>query len=308
MTTVEAFKIMNDEQNLHPSRRMQMICDDSVLYMVNSALREDDHQKPISYSLYRNQLEEMAKAALNYAITKNIDPHDFELNTLQGGLEVVEWLRWALVEKPDNKTLDFWDQHSRPLDRIKADNVPYIDRSALEKVVDDYLALPYRSRAMDRLLIKVLVAVELYQFGDVMINKKSFAYRLQSPLNQTHTLLAYLRGLLINAIFLGGIAGLALWAISGWIGETAAVWIAGISVSLFLVLSAISTFALPFSWRTQIKAQGNVRNLFLEMNTIYRELRSDGPISAQHIRDRANHATQIGVVWPGSCCLRCWTT
>jgi hypothetical protein len=92
---------------------------------------------------------------------------------------------------------------------------------------------------------------------------------------------------------------LALWAASErWIGETAAGWTTGICVALFLLLSAISTFALPFSWHTQIKARQKVRDLLLAMNTIYDELRSDGPISAQHIRGRANSAAQIGVVWP----------
>jgi hypothetical protein len=34
------------------------------------------------------------------------------------------------------------------------------------------------------------------------------------------------------------------------------------------------------------------------MATIYNELRSDGPISAEYIRDRAKQATDEGVVWP----------
>ena len=285
----------------HPTRRMQMMCTTSVRWMVNSALGEDDRQKPISRSLYSYQLEEMAKAALDHAITKAIDPDDFEFAALDSGLEVVQRLRWALVQEPDDKTLDFWDKHTRPLDRIKGGNVPYIDRSSLESVVDDYLALPYRSRAMDRLLVKVLVAMEFYAFGDEMMNEKYSLFGFHpSPLKQRHVLLAYLRGLLVSAIFFGGIVALALWTGSeGWIGEIAAGWTSGISVTLFLLLGAISTFALPFAWHTQVKARGNVRNLLLAMNTIYSELRSDGPISAQHIRDSANSATQIGVLWPG---------
>jgi hypothetical protein len=290
---------MHGEQNLQPTRRMQMICTDSVRWMVNSASGEDDRQKPISRSLYGYQLEEMAKAALDYAITQKIDPDDFESVDLNRGLEVVQHLRWALVHS-DDKTLDFWNTRDRPFDRIKANNVPNIDRSSLEGVVDDYLALPYRSRALDRLLVRVLVAMEFYAYGDEMMNPKYSLFGMHpSPLMQTHVLLAYLGGLLFNAVFFGGTAALALWAASqGWIGGTAAGWTAGICVALFLLLSAISTFALPFSWRAQIKARQKVRDLLLAMNTIYDELRSDGPISAQHIRDRANSAAQIGVVWP----------
>ena len=72
------------------------------------------------------------------------------------GLKVVERLRWALVQDMEDKTLDFWEKHDHPVDRIKAHNVPWIDRSSPEGVVDDYLTLPYRSRAMDRLLVKFL--------------------------------------------------------------------------------------------------------------------------------------------------------
>lgn len=291
---------MNGERNLHPTQRMQMMCTDAVRWMVNSVLSEDDRQKPVSRSLYAYQLQEMAKAALDYATENNIDPDHFEFTALESGLKVVEHLRWALVRDGNDKKLDFWNEHVRPLDKIRAHDVPYIDRSSLESAVDDYLALPYRSRAMDRLLIKVLVAVEFYAYGDEMINPKYSLFGSHaSPLMQRHVLLAYLRGLLVNSIIFGGIAALGLWAASdGWIGEVTAGWTGGICAALFLLLSAISSFALPFSWRTQIKARRNVRSLLSEMNTIYNELRSDGPISAQHIRDRANSTTQIGVVWP----------
>jgi hypothetical protein len=47
-----------------------------------------------------------------------------------------------------------------------------------------------------------------------------------------------------------------------------------------------------------IKARQNVRDILSAINMVDNELRSDGPISAQHIRDRANSAAQIGVGWP----------
>jgi hypothetical protein len=289
----------DNERYMHPSQRMQNICTEAVRKAVNATLGEDDRQKPVGRSgLYGFLLRKMAEAALQYAIAKNIDPVDFEID-LGRALAIVGDLRSALVQDWNDKTLDFWD-YDRPLDKIKADKAPYIERSSLESVVGDYLALPYRSQAMDRLLVKVLVAMEFYAYGDEMMNPKYSLFGFHpSPLMQSHVLLAYLRGQLINAIFFGGIAALALWAASqGWIGETAVGWTAGICVVLFLLLGAISTFALPFSWYAQIKARRNVTNLLLAMNTIYSELRSDGPISAQYIRDRSNSAAHDGVVWP----------
>ena len=290
----------DNQRNIHPRQRMQNICTEAVRWSVNATLGEDDRQKPISRTLCSYQLQEMAKAASEYAVAQNIDPDDFEIDVLPGALAVVQNLRSALVQDwKDKTTLDFWDNHGRPLDKIKANKVPYIDRSSLEGVVDDYLALPYRSRAMDRLLVGVLVAVEFYAYGDEMMNEKTFGFPARSPLKQSHVLLAYLRGLLINAVFFGGVAALALWAAAkGWIGENSAGWTSGICVALFLLLGAISTVALPFSWYSQAKARRNVRNLLLAMNTIYSELRSDGPISAQHIRERVSSAAEEGVVWP----------
>jgi hypothetical protein len=291
----------DNQRNLRPRQRMQNICTEAVRYDVNATLGEDDRQKPINRSLYSYLLQEMAKAALDYAVAQNIDPDDFEIDVLPVALAVVQNLRSALVQDwKDKITLDFWDNHGRPLDKIKADKVPYIDRSSLESVVGDYLALPYRAQAMDRLLVKILVAVEFHAFGDEMMNEKTFGFfPARSPLKQSHVLVAYSRRLLINAVFFGAIAALALWAASkGWIGETGAGWTAGTSVALFLFFGAISTFALPFSWCAQAKARRNVRNLLLAMNTIYNELRSDGPIGAQHIRERVSSAAEDGVVWP----------
>jgi hypothetical protein len=182
-----------------------------------------------------------------------------------------------------------------------ASTVPYMDRSSLETVVGEYLALPYRSPAMDRLLVDVLIAMELYAYGDEMLNEKTFGlFPARSPLKQRHALLAYLRGQLINAVLLVGIAALALWANSkGWVSESSAWWVSGICVFLFLLSAVVSTFALPFAWRQQAKERHNVAKLLLTMAAVYNELRSDGPISAQYIRDRANNAAaQEGVVWP----------
>jgi hypothetical protein len=294
-------RFQENERYIHPRQRLQNICTETVRYTVNATLGEDDRQKPISRSgLYGYLLREMSDAAIKYAVAKNIDPDDFETGVLDGALAVVRDLRSALVKEWNDKTLDFWDSNARPIDKIKANKVPHIDRSSLEAVAGDYLAPPYRSQAMDRLLVKILVAVELYAFGDEMLNEKTFGmFPARSPLKQRHVLLAYLRGLIFNGVFFGGIAALALWAASkGWIGETSAGWTSGTCVALFLLFGVISTFALPFSWHSQAKARRNVRKLLLAMVTIYNELSSDGPISAQHIRERVSSAAQDGVVWP----------
>ncbi|KRR21403.1 hypothetical protein CQ14_07075 [Bradyrhizobium lablabi] len=272
------------------------ICSEAVHYELQAQFGDDYKNS----GLYGFLLKKMAKAASDYVLSKNIGPRDFEDN-LNEALGIVRSLRYAFVrDGSDNPSPNFWDNTANPIHKIRAKQVPYIDRSGLECAVDDYLALPYRSQALDRFLVRALIAVELYAFGDEMLNEKPlFGFPARSPLKQSHVLLGYLRALLLNAVLLGGIAALALWAASkGWIGETAAGWTTGICVALFVLLSALSTFGLPFAWRRQIKARREVSKLLLAMNTIYSELKSDGPISAQYIRDRSSSAAQDGVVWP----------
>jgi hypothetical protein len=210
--TKRGFTVMNeplDHNDVHPKQRMQDICTEAVRSTVNARLGEDDWKKPISRTLHSYLLSEMAKAASEYALARNIDPVDFENNLLRDALTVVESLRSALVRDwNDRTTLNYWDDYSSPIEKIKADKVPYIDRSSLEVVVEDYLALPYRSRAMDRILVKLLIAVELYAFCDEMMNEKTFGlFPARSPLKQRHVLLAYLRGLIVNGVNLLRIDG-----------------------------------------------------------------------------------------------------
>jgi len=151
---------------------------------------------------------------------------------------------------------------------------------------------------MDRFLVRVLIAVELYAFGDEMFNEMTFGlFPARSPLKQRHALLQYLRGQLVNGVLFGGIAALALWASSsGLLGLSTAEWIMGGSGFLFLAFASVSTFALPFWWYAQAMARRRIRKLLATMSTLYNEQKSDGPISAQYVRDRAEDASKQGVV------------
>jgi hypothetical protein len=119
--TVMDERIDDYERYTHPRQRMDNICAEAVRWSVNVALGEDDREKAIGRSLYSHLLREMAKAAMTYAVAKNIDPDDFEIEVLGGALAVVQNLRSALVKDWKDKTLDFWDSHCSPLDKIKAD-------------------------------------------------------------------------------------------------------------------------------------------------------------------------------------------
>lgn len=278
--------------------RIRRASREAAHWYVTSLLPEEERTKPLGYSLYRSLLENIAEAAAVYAIEKELDPDDFRLGPLEQGLTMVSNLRYALTGDW-NGPLDFWRHELRPMDRIKADNVPQIDRSSVESAVGDYLALPYRSGTLDRFLVKVLVALELYAFGDEMFNEKTFGFLPVSPLKQRHALFAFIRGQLWNAVLLFGIAALALFAhSSGLLSEGWAWGIAGTTTTIFFLLLGTSTLALPFTWQSQRKARRRVHELIASMLEVYHALRSDGPISARHIQEKAESAAKGGVAWP----------
>lgn len=276
--------------------QFEEICNVAVQNEISALLGPDDH----SYGgQYGQLLREMSRSALEYALANHVDPRSFEDEGLRDGLSIVGSLRYAFINDPSNRSPNFLD-HGNPPDLIKAGKVPRIDRMSLECVVGDYLALPYRSQAMDRVLVRSLIAAELYAFGDEMLNEKTFGlFPARSPIKQTHAVLGYLRGQFTNGMVFGGIAVLGFGLSSGKIiSESAAAWIAGICGSLFVFFAAISTLALPYIWFTQAKARRKVRDLLMTMTTLYNEQRSDGPISAYYVRERASDASKQGVVWP----------
>jgi hypothetical protein len=110
---------------------LENICVKAVRSEVNAQLGEEDWQKPISPSLLSNLLWAMAKAASDHAFERGIDPDDFEVNVLPKAVAVVLGLRSALVRDWNDRTINFWDDVESPVNKIKADKVPYIDRSSL---------------------------------------------------------------------------------------------------------------------------------------------------------------------------------
>jgi hypothetical protein len=280
--------------------RFEEICATAVRRTVNAAIGESDAQKPAERSLYRNLLFDMAEAAAVYALDQRIEPDDFRFGVLSDALQVVEGLRFAVVRDWTAKTLDFFDANASPLEKIKAGAASSFNRAAVEASVGDYLVLPFRCQPLDRFLVHIVIAMELYTFANDMVNENTYGlFPAHSPLKQRHALWDYGRNVLLAAILLGGIAAAAIGAASsGLLTKSAARWIVGMALSSFLLLNVVITIVLPFTWHKQRKARRQVRDLIGTMNTLFTELNSAGPISAGYIRDRAIDITNKGVVWP----------
>jgi hypothetical protein len=155
--------------------------------------------------------------------------------------------------------------------------------------VGDYLKLPFRCVAVDRVLVDVLVGLEVYAYGEQMLNGSRFA----SPLRSRHVLFQFLFGQVVNAIALFGLAYLFLKF--GWPNTIWAEVIAAVLGFLFFAFLVISLRSLRRAWQLQWSAHKEVRKLIKTMDKVYRELSAGGPISGRHIHCRVPSQVARGI-------------
>lgn len=254
-------------------------------------------------SLFRFLLNEITKSAKQVAVSRNVSEDDFAYDLLAEATGIVDDIRSALVKdifRGDLKaSWNFWKHIQNPFYKIqKKEEIPYIERSSLELAAARYLNSPFRCVPIDRLLVDALMAAEIFAFGNEMWNPY---FRWTSPMTQTHALWSYIRGRVWNVVVLGGIIAFAGWLYSkDIIGGTAFGWIAGVLFGLMVLFFALSTIFLPSVWWRQVKTKRKIVALMEDMIGVYIELQSDGAISAEHIRARAQRVAERGVKWPAT--------
>jgi hypothetical protein len=269
---------------------------------------EDGDPKHGLRSEYARALDAISQAALKHAEATKAPlsgaSNSFEV-LLEKGFHVVQNFRWAVQpfdQKVDeNRKLKLWSHRTDPLYDVKNKKTPHLSRPDIETCVGDYLALPYRADYIDRLFVDVLIALEMYQYSDQMMNEPVI-HGLgppRSPLKQAHPLVTYLKGETYDflfCVFLGGVVFVLQqkgvisdgWALGGYI----------VCATLFLLFLGLKTASLPFWWRSHAKSVRQVNSLMIQMFTCYSELNSDGPVSARHLLERLKVAADEGVAWP----------
>jgi hypothetical protein len=277
-----------------------------ALYVANP----DDEalRRQRGFSQLRTLATDVTQAAMQHALAIGQDADQFR-DLAERGMGVIHGLAYALKE---HKTFDFsegvkhepewdfWKHDDQPGARIKARKFPYMDRFNIEDTATNYLELPYRAPLLERTLVDVLIALELYAYSKEMLEKPipGFSLLTRSPLMQKHALRRYISGQFWGAVILLGLAYVVALYAPRFVGETAAMWIAGILVVLWLIDLDFSTVMLPFAWRDQHKARKHTLDLMIEMAHTYGELNGDGQVSKRRLREVTARAADRGVVWP----------
>jgi len=252
-------------------------------------------------------LQGLARAAAEHEAVSGTTDEVFENSTFEALVELVGDLRDGALgsedrEKRRDRKLNFWTGLRQPFIELKRhEDVPDINRTSIEAAAGKYLALPYRCVEIERVLIDMLIAAEMYAYGGTVLIKVPLIdlwnYNV-SPLYY-RPIRAWLVGQAGNLALFGIPIALAWWAASKqWIEGQTAFWIGLGSGALWLLFLVFGIILLPFLIWASARAKAETLNRLNAMQGAYAALQSAGPFSARHVIQQLEAAAAQQVVWP----------
>lgn len=251
----------------------------------------------------RELLNDITSSARDYAITSGVDLDDFKSTMLFDAGQIVEDITSALRRSWEEQAvhLDPWRHEKDPISLIATGQAPYMFRDSAEEAATKYLRLPYRSPLVERALVDILVALEVYAFGNEMLKpiRGYVPQLLLPPLQQRHAVINFFLVQLSSAIVLLGLAFVANNYLPALAGRELSHWLSVIPIIIWLAILVIGMVALPLRWWHQSKWRRKIKQQLAAILNTYMQLDTNGAVSARHIREMASKAAEIGVVWPG---------
>ena len=265
---------------------------------------EEDKKQQRRYSLRRALVEDVISSAAIYSINNNKTIEEFE-EYVQQGIAIIDDLRHALLPYYIKSPADwnFWSHERNPAKIVVENKTPYMDKDAIEACATAYLNLHYRSSLLERTLVDILVALEMYGFALETIGPRhEFPWPLRlpssSPFHQKHALANYLIGTFWNALTCLGLVLIDI-AIPNFSGRINVSWIVWTLVGIEVLWFWMATLLLPFVWWKQSKARLQIKEFLALMLHAYSELGSEGTLSTKRVREIVSKAADGGVIWPG---------
>jgi hypothetical protein len=269
--------------------------------------REFEHLREQSdkfeYTLSGRLIEELTLDASAKVRENHPHRHD-ELDRLLEETRVLVFdLMYAATSHEEDwekrELLQFWSHNINPGNAIKNKSYKLMQRNDVERVASRYLNGSVRGQLFDRTLVDMLLAFEVYQFGDEMFHPfRMPGLPVRSPMKWPHPLWAFIRDTFIVSIVLGGVGSAASWAMSNYYIGNWGNWIIGICIILWLLNTGLQIVLMPWVWSRWAKARRTTRKLIEAMLTTYSQMQSDSVISAQHVLDSVKASAVVGVVWP----------
>ena len=191
------------------------------------------------------------------------------------------------MDSNDERKIKPWFHRVRPTLIRKTHGEPYINLADTQAAASGYLQLKFRVDRLDRLLVDMLIAAEMFTYADTPGIQAELRRILPHPL----------KWILSNVTTL--IGGAALAAAILWVTSSSTVgdWVAAIIFGIAFLLSAFSLIGFPFYYPQIRKQSAAVRGCLATMSDTYLAL--DGqPTSVKHLAALIEKAAQAGVVWP----------
>ena len=255
-------------------------------------IAEDEFDSvPVRSSLYMRLVQSLGQDAIKQNPLSTTDEAERVFDPIE---EFARHIYQTVVGYSAEPKPNFWSHRTEILFDAKSGNPPPIRREDAEGVADVYLSTPYRSAVADRTVVDMLIAGELFAYAQEVFSQRKAQWLIGG--GPVPFIVGRGCALLLTAL-LGGFAYLLQWL--SIISEDVFVIVLMIVGGLLILETGWAVLRFPFAWRSQSKHNEKTAQLVLDMNGVYCELNSSGPISARHIRERAQAVSASGAVWPG---------
>ena len=194
-----------------------------------------------------------------------------------------------------------WQYPETDLQNIKNGNIPYIDVLDLNEAVISYLALPVKSKKIDRMLVDALVTSEISSFARGMLYTPQFGLT-SSPLMKSHPLWQFLKDQ-ANIFSIIAFIPIVILFMAVELFEFSEDWalIIGLGfVGLWTLILLLGIFELPKSWALETRQKNKTKELLVEMELVRREIPVDAIVSARHLQERLEKTSEKGAIWPSA--------
>jgi hypothetical protein len=198
----------------------------------------------------------------------------------------------AGAENSNDEKRGPWRVDIQPLWSIKNKKYELFDVRALAGIAERYLRANYRSPSFDRLMVRLLIAGEMYAFGDAVYhnNLRSSERALTLQLMGTWLVTPLI-------VLAAGGFGLAYALREGIVGQWAN-WAGFAAGAVFGAIGMMLPGIVGGELRRELERRAKSQKLLSAMAEAYSAVPEAGPLSAAQVRVIVDKAATLGTIWP----------